>query len=56
MTSLVLIVIVYGIIFGYFYFRYFFKIIAEGPAEALDIADETFFYLAPKAADNHNGK
>lgn len=46
--SLALIAIVYGIIFGYFYFRYFFKIIRLGPPdEPASGKDETFFYLSP---------
>lgn len=49
--SLISIIIVYGIIFGYFYFRYFLRIIHQGPGEQLSQADETFFYLStnPKA-------
>lgn len=45
--SLIAIIIVYGIIFGYFYFRYFFKIIKTGPDESLSESDKTFFYLMP---------
>lgn len=33
--SFVLIFIVYGVIFGYFYFKYLFKIITAGPAQTL---------------------
>lgn len=47
--SLISIILVYGVIFGYFYFRYFFKIIKAGPDEKLSTADETFFYLSPKS-------
>lgn len=53
LISLLSIIIVYGIIFGYFYFRYFFKIINSGPAEKLSQADETFFYLSSKTPPTH---
>lgn len=56
LISLILIILVYGIIFGYFYFHYFFKIIRTGPAEKLSVKDETFFYLSPQAADNTTEK
>jgi len=46
-VSLLSIIIVYGIIFGYFYFHYFFKIITTGPADTINSDDETFFYLSP---------
>jgi cytochrome d ubiquinol oxidase subunit I len=49
--SLASIVVVYGVIFGYFYFRYFLKIIKVGPVDKLSIADETFFYLSPETAN-----
>ena len=52
--SLALLIIVYGIIFGYFYFRYFFKILHAGPAEHIDDTDQTFFYLSPNAAEKNN--
>lgn len=52
-TSLLSIIIVYGIIFGYFYFRYFFKIIAAGPADTIHSDDETFFYLSPVIGENN---
>lgn len=54
--SLLSIIIVYGIIFGYFYFRYFFKILAAGPAERLSLEDETFFYLSPPLTENDTDK
>lgn len=50
--SLALIVIVYGIIFGYFYFRYFFNIIKTGPEEKIKHDDETFYYLSPTMGDS----
>ena len=31
-TSLVLLFIIYGVVFGFFYFKYFFKVIKHGPA------------------------
>jgi cytochrome d ubiquinol oxidase subunit I len=45
--SLLSIIITYGIIFGYFYFHYFLKIINAGPSDTIDEDDETFFYLSP---------
>jgi cytochrome d ubiquinol oxidase subunit I len=49
--SLVSIIIVYGIIFGYFYFRYFFKIIKTGLVESLSSTEQTFFYLSPSSSE-----
>jgi cytochrome d ubiquinol oxidase subunit I len=48
--SLITIVIVYGIIFGYFYFRYFFKAIAAGPGSGNKLLDPAFFYMSPTIA------
>ncbi len=48
LTSLIVILFVYGIIFGYFYFHYFLKIVLAGPEEqAVSNLDETFFYMSP---------
>jgi len=47
LISLIAIVGVYGVIFGYFYFHYFFRIIARGPEEGMATLDETFFYMSP---------
>jgi cytochrome d ubiquinol oxidase subunit I len=44
LISLVLIIVVYGIIFGFFYFRYFGKIISKGP-ESHDSIKIPFAYL-----------
>ncbi len=44
LTSLICIIIVYGILFGYFYFRYLFKVIQQGPSQA-QIEDQSFPYL-----------
>ena len=49
--SLVSIIVVYGIIFGYFYFRYFFKIIKAGLDDTLFTTEQTFFYLSPSTAE-----
>lgn len=43
--SFVLIILVYGVIFGYFYFTYLFKIIVAGPEKDLDISDQPFGYM-----------
>ena len=45
MISLGLIIIVYGIIFGYFYFKYLIKVISAGPTKALSEADKPFKYM-----------
>jgi cytochrome d ubiquinol oxidase subunit I len=36
MTSLICLIVVYGLIFGYFFMKYFFKVIGNGP-EQLEI-------------------
>lgn len=54
--SLSSIVLVYGVIFGYFYFRYFFKIIKMGPPDTISRDDETFFYLSPTVGESHPKK
>ena len=46
LTSLILLIIVYGIIFGYFYFKYLFKVIAKGPIQNDDHSDLAFHYLS----------
>ncbi|MEC8064000.1 MAG: cytochrome ubiquinol oxidase subunit I [Pseudomonadota bacterium] len=46
LTSLILLIIVYGIIFGYFYFKYLFKVIAKGPMRTDDHSDLAFHYLS----------
>ena len=46
LTSLILLIIVYGIIFGYFYFKYLFKVIAKGPIQNHDHSDLAFHYLS----------
>lgn len=46
LISFALIVIVYGIIFGYFYFKFLFKIIAEGPTKDTRASDQPFSYMA----------
>lgn len=45
--SLVLILLVYGIIFGFFYFLYFGKIVGKGPESAPEI-EMPFSYLHPE--------
>ena len=46
--SLVSIIVVYGIIFGYFYFHYFFRIISAGPDHKdPKLLDQAFYYLSP---------
>jgi cytochrome d ubiquinol oxidase subunit I len=45
--SLLSIIVVYGVIFGYFYFRYFFRAIAAGPGSGNKLLDQAFFYMSP---------
>lgn len=45
LTSLILLVIVYGIIFGYFYFKYLFSVIRKGPSPQDSGHDLAFHYL-----------
>lgn len=45
LTSLILLCIVYGIIFGYYYFRYLFKVIQAGPS-SIAATDLAFHYLS----------
>ncbi len=56
--SLALILIVYGIIFGLFYFMYLFKTIRKGPkVDDLSIEQHPFGYLEPeKIVDSRLGK
>lgn len=51
--SLVLIIIVYGIIFGVFYFLYLFKTIHTGPIAHLEIKTQPFGYLDPHLVEKH---
>jgi len=45
-TSLLLLIVVYGIVFGIFYFKYLFKIIRKGPEESDKIEQQPFGYLS----------
>jgi cytochrome d ubiquinol oxidase subunit I len=45
--SLISILVVYGVIFGYFYFHYFLKAIAHGPDARTKDLDPSFFYMSP---------
>ena len=45
LISFALIILVYGVIFGYFYFRFLFKIITEGPTKNPDNNDQPFGYM-----------
>ncbi len=56
LTSLVLLIIVYSIIFGYFFFRYFFKVIAKGPIMQLSEEDLAFHYLSTFGDDKPEDK
>lgn len=47
LTSFIAIVLVYGVIFGYFYFRFFLSTIVKGPTAAVEPTDSLFSYMAP---------
>ncbi|EKD53828.1 MAG: hypothetical protein ACD_60C00149G0027 [uncultured bacterium] len=47
LTSFIVILFVYGVIFGYFYFHYLYRIILKGPEEKPVHLDESFFYMSP---------
>jgi cytochrome d ubiquinol oxidase subunit I len=51
LTSFIAIIAVYGVIFGYFYFRYFFSIIAKGPLAPASQLDQSFYYMSPGLAE-----
>lgn len=51
LMSLTAIILVYGVIFGYFYFKYFFKTIAAGPKETVNVTDRAFYYMSPELAE-----
>jgi len=46
LISFALIILVYGVIFGYFYFKFLFKIIAAGPRQNPDPNDQPFRYMS----------
>ena len=55
--SLLSIVVVYGIVFGYFYFKYFFKTIAGGPNVAnAQPSDQPYFYMSPATSTKKEDK
>jgi cytochrome d ubiquinol oxidase subunit I len=56
LTSFIAIVLVYGVIFGYFYFRYFLKAVAVGPDAGTDKLDQAFFYMSPGMGENETKK
>lgn len=45
LLSFALIILVYGVIFGYFYFKFLFKVIAAGPIENPKNSDQPFSYM-----------
>lgn len=45
LASFVLIILVYGVIFGYFYFKFLFKIIMEGPIKNPEDNKQPFGYM-----------
>lgn len=57
MISFALIIVVYGIIFGWFYTRFLRRIIINGPRplSELDVYDQPFQYMS-SAIDNHKEK
>ncbi len=52
LISLISIIVVYGIIFGYFYFLYFLKIISKGPEQKeSELEDHAFNYMSPEMVE-----
>jgi len=47
LISFISIVLVYGVIFGYFYFKFFLHAIAAGPEVGAKPLDQAFFYMSP---------
>lgn len=45
LLTFILLIVVYGVIFGYFYFRYLFKILKHGPSGYADDGLQVFSYL-----------
>ena len=58
LTTLILLVVTYGIIFGYFYFRYLIKTIQAGPKEQhLTSQEAAFHYMHPfEDTSSHHDK
>jgi cytochrome d ubiquinol oxidase subunit I len=54
--SFAAIVVVYGVIFGYYYFRYFIKAIHVGPDVAVEGSDQSFFYMSPQMGKHEHKK
>lgn len=55
-TSFIAIVLVYGVIFGFFYFRYLFSIIHAGPGNTTTSSEQIFSYLSPRTQHNQEKK
>jgi cytochrome d ubiquinol oxidase subunit I len=55
-SSFLAIIVVYGIIFGYYYFHYFFKAILIGPETGAGKLDQAFFYMSPVIGDKESKK
>ena len=54
MTSLICLIIVYGLIFGYFFTKYFLKVVQKGPDRHLDIEEHealAFNYMSTFKSD-----
>ena len=54
--SFLSIIFVYGVIFGYFYFRFFFSTIGKGPVVSTDPLDRSFFYMSPEIGKTEHKK
>jgi cytochrome d ubiquinol oxidase subunit I len=54
--SFLSIIVVYGVIFGYYYFRFFFRAIKAGPAVIADSMDQSFFYMSPQMGKSEKHK
>lgn len=51
--SLALIIVIYGIVFGYFYFHYLFKTIRKGPEDVkTELLDQPFQYMSASTQED----
>ena len=59
MTSLICLIIVYGLVFGYFFTKYFLKVVRKGPDSHLDIEEHealAFNYMSTFKHDENDKK
>jgi cytochrome d ubiquinol oxidase subunit I len=56
LSSFIAIIVVYGVIFGYYYFRYFLKTVSVGPHAGAEKLDQSFYYMSPGLGGNESKK